>query len=70
MIILLILRRLSPRGRKATGVVLMALGAALLAVSGILSVNLYIHGAILMVLGAACYLRANAGGHRSRPGAQ
>jgi drug/metabolite transporter (DMT)-like permease len=70
MIILLVLRRLSPRGRRVTGAVLMALGAGVLAASGALSVNLYVHGAILMILGAACYLRANAVGRRGRSGAQ
>lgn len=70
MIILLLLRRLSPRGRKVTGMVLMALGGAVLAASAALSVNLYIHGAILMVLGIACYMYANAGGRRVRPSAQ
>ena len=70
MIILIFLRRLGPRGRRITGAVLMALGAAVLAVSGALSVNLYLHGAILMVLGAACYAFANAKGRRDRSGAQ
>lgn len=70
MIIMLLLRRLGPRGRRITGVTLMALGAAVLAVGGVLSVNLYVHGAILMILGAACYLRANAVGRGRRSGAQ
>jgi len=52
MLILLVTRRLGPRGRTITGAVLISLGAAVLAVSAALSVNLYVHGAILMAMGA------------------
>jgi drug/metabolite transporter (DMT)-like permease len=62
VIILLVLRRLSPRARRVTGLVLLALGATVLAASAALSVNLYVHGAILMVLGAVCYARGRARG--------
>jgi hypothetical protein len=52
MFIWLLIRRLGPRGRVITGATLLALGAAVFAASAALSINLYIHGAILMVLGA------------------
>jgi hypothetical protein len=52
MIILLLIRRLSPRGKTITGTVLLTLGAAVMGVSAALSINLYVHGAILMAMGA------------------
>jgi hypothetical protein len=52
MIILLLIRRLGPRGRKITGVVLLALAAAVMAVSVALSIDLYTYAATLAVLGA------------------
>lgn len=77
MIILLVLRRMSPRGRRITGTTLLALGAAVFAVSVALSINQYIHGAILLALGGVCFLPLKAAGRRSgqiatvgRPGAQ
>ena len=52
MLVLLLVRRLSPRARKVTGVVLLALAAAVVAVSVALHAGLYVHAAILAVLGA------------------
>ncbi|MGH3207740.1 MAG: hypothetical protein ACRDNO_08255 [Trebonia sp.] len=52
MLILLLTRRLSQRGRTITGAVLISLGAAVFVVSAALSINLYVHGVILMAMGA------------------
>jgi drug/metabolite transporter (DMT)-like permease len=66
MLILLVLRRLSPRGKVITGTVLLALGAAVIGVSAALSVNLYVHGAILLVLSAVMWASVIAGRRRAR----
>ena len=55
MLILLLLRRLSPRGKVITGSVLLALGAAVIGVSAALAINLYVHGAILLILSAVMW---------------
>jgi drug/metabolite transporter (DMT)-like permease len=66
MLILLLLRRLSPRGKVITGTILLALGAAVIGVSAALSVNLYVHGAILLVLSAVMWASVIAGRRRAR----
>jgi hypothetical protein len=52
MIILLLLRRMSPRARMITGRALLGLGAAVAAASAALSINLYIHAILLAACGA------------------
>jgi membrane protein implicated in regulation of membrane protease activity len=66
MLILLVLRRLSPRGKVITGTVLLALGAAVIGVSAALSINLYVHGVILLVLSAVMWSSLIAGRRRAR----
>lgn len=66
MLILLLIRRLSPRGRTITGAVLLALGAAVVGLAVALSINLYVHGAILMVFGAVLWASAFGGKRRAR----
>jgi drug/metabolite transporter (DMT)-like permease len=66
MLILLLLRRLSPRGKVITGTILLALGAAVIGVSAALAINLYVHGAILLVLSAVLWASVIAGRRRAR----
>jgi hypothetical protein len=66
MLILLALRRLSPRGKVITGTVLLVLGAAVIGVSAALSINLYVHGAILLLLSAVMWGSVLAGRRRAR----
>jgi drug/metabolite transporter (DMT)-like permease len=66
MLILLLLRRLSPRGKAITGTVLLALGVAVIGVSAALAINLYVHGAILLVLSAVLWGSVIAGRRRAR----
>ena len=66
MLILLVLRRLSPRGKVMTGSVLLALGAAVIAVSAALSINLYVHGSILLALSAVVWANMIVGRRRAR----
>jgi drug/metabolite transporter (DMT)-like permease len=66
MLILLALRRLSPRGTAITGTVLAALGVAVIGVSAARSINLYVHGAILLVLSAVMWASLIAGRRRAR----
>jgi hypothetical protein len=66
MLILLVLRRLSPRGKVITGTALLALGAAVIGVSAALSINLYVHGAILLVLSAVVWASQLTGRRRAR----
>lgn len=61
----MLIRRLSPRGRKIAGSVFLVLGAAVVAVSAALSVNLYLRGAILMVLGGVLWTSAVVGRRRA-----
>ena len=58
MIILLLLRRLSPRARHITGWILLGLGAVVAAASPIVGYNLYFHGAVLAACGLI-FLKAN-----------
>jgi membrane protein implicated in regulation of membrane protease activity len=67
MVILLLIRRLGPRGRKITGVVLLALAAAVAAVSAALSAGLYTHAVILAVLGAVVLWAPVKGRDRRAP---
>jgi hypothetical protein len=66
MLILLALRRLSPRGKVITGTVLLVLGAAVIGVSAALSINLYVHGAILLLLSAVMWGSVLTGRRRAR----
>jgi hypothetical protein len=52
MLLLLLLRRLSPRTATVVGVALVAAGLALIVVSVILSAGLLVHGVALVVVGA------------------
>ena len=52
MIILLLLRRMSPRARTITGWTLLGLAAAIAAASAALSINLYLHAVLLAACGA------------------
>ena len=67
MLILFLLRRLSPRGKVITGSVLLALGVAVIGVSAALSINLYVHGGILLVLSAVVWANMIAGRRRQQP---
>ena len=66
MLILLLLRRLSPRGKVITGTILLALGAAVIGISAALAINLYVHGAILLVLSVVLWASLIAGRRRAR----
>ena len=66
MLILFVLRRLSPRGKVITGTVLLALGAAVIGVSAALSINLYVHGSILLALSAVVWANMIVGRRRAR----
>jgi hypothetical protein len=65
MLILLALRRLSPRGKMITGTVLLVLGLAVTGVSAALSINLYVHAAILLILSAVMWGSVLAGRRRA-----
>lgn len=58
MIILLLLRRMSPRARHITGWILIGLGAVVAAATPIVGYHLYFHGAVLAVCGII-FLKAN-----------
>jgi hypothetical protein len=58
MIILLLLRRMSPRARHITGWILLGLGAVVAAATPIVGYNLYFHGAVLAACGII-FLKAN-----------
>jgi hypothetical protein len=66
MLILFVLRRLSPRGKVMTGAVLLVLGAAVIGVSAALSINLYVHGGILLALSAVVWANMIVGRRRAR----
>ncbi|HUN36821.1 MAG TPA: hypothetical protein VMU95_32900 [Trebonia sp.] len=51
MIILMLLRRMSPRARMITGWVLLGLGAAVALVTPFVHYSLYVHAAILAICG-------------------
>jgi drug/metabolite transporter (DMT)-like permease len=63
---ILLLRRLSPRGRAIFGVVLMAAGLALAGVSAAVSAGLLIHGIALIVIGAVLCTSAIVSAKRAR----
>jgi len=58
MIILLLLRRMSPRTRHITGWILIGLGVLVAAATPVVQYNLYFHGAILAACGII-FLKAN-----------
>jgi hypothetical protein len=58
MIVLLLLRRMSPRARHITGWILIGLGVLVAAATPIVQYNLYFHGAILATCGII-FLKAN-----------
>ena len=66
MLILLLLRLLIPRGKVITGTILLALGAAVIGISAALAINLYVHGAILLVLSVVLWASLIAGRRRAR----
>jgi drug/metabolite transporter (DMT)-like permease len=66
MIILLLIRRLSPRARTITGVVLAAAGLALIGVSVTLAAGLLVHGIALTVIGAVLWTSAIVTRRRAR----
>jgi hypothetical protein len=58
MIVLLLLRRMSPRTRHITGWILIGLGVLVAAATPVVQYNLYFHGAILAACGII-FLKAN-----------
>jgi hypothetical protein len=66
MLILLLIRRLSPRTRTITGLACLAAGAALAAVSAILSVDLYIHAIATAVTGIILWAAGVKGQRRAQ----
>jgi drug/metabolite transporter (DMT)-like permease len=66
MLILLLIRRLSPRTRTITGLACLAVGVALAAVSAVLSVDLYIHAIVTIITGAILWA-AGVKGQRRAP---
>jgi hypothetical protein len=58
MIILLLLRRMSPRARHITGWILLLLGVVVAAISPVIQDNLYLHAAVLAACGII-FLKAN-----------
>jgi drug/metabolite transporter (DMT)-like permease len=66
MLILLLIRRLSPRTRIITGLVCLAAGAALAAVSALLSVDLYIHAILTAITGAILWAAGVKGQRRAQ----
>ena len=52
MIILLLLRRMSPRARTITGWAMLGLAVAMAGASAALSINLYIHAVLLAACGS------------------
>jgi drug/metabolite transporter (DMT)-like permease len=66
MLIFLLLRRLSPRSRIVTGLVLVAAGLALVVISAAVAAGLLIHGVGLTVIGAVLYTSAVVSRRRAR----
>jgi membrane-bound ClpP family serine protease len=64
--LILLLRRLSPRSRAAAGLVLMVIGLALVGVSLAGVASLLIHGAITVVIGAVLLVSSWLSWHRER----
>lgn len=58
MIVLMLLRRMSPRARHITGWILIGLGVLAAAATPVVQDNLYIHGAVLAIFGII-FLKAN-----------
>jgi len=58
MIVLLLLRRMTPRNRHITGWILIGLGVLVAAATPVVQYNLYFHGAILAACGII-FLKAN-----------
>ena len=70
MFLFLLLRRLSPRGRRTVGLGLMATGLALVAVSATLAAGLLVHGIVIAVAGAVALASGLSSGRRARSGLQ
>ena len=70
MIILLLIRRLSPRARTITGVLLVALGLALVGVAVTLVAALLVHGIALTAVGAVLCTSAILARRRGLPADQ
>jgi drug/metabolite transporter (DMT)-like permease len=70
MIILLLIRHLSPRARTITGVVLAAAGLALVGLSVTLAAGLLVHGIALTVIGAVLWTSAIVTRRRARLASQ
>jgi len=66
MIILLLIRRLSPRARTITGVMLVAAGLAFVGVSVTFAAGLLGHGIALTVIGAVLWTSAIVTRRRAR----
>jgi drug/metabolite transporter (DMT)-like permease len=66
MIILLLIRRLSPRTRTIVGAVLVVAGLTLVGVSVTLAAGLLVHGILLTVIGAALWTSAVVTRRRAR----
>jgi hypothetical protein len=66
MLILLLIRRLSPRTRIITGRACLAVGAALAAVSAVLSVDLYVHAIVTVLTGAILWAAGVKGQRRAQ----
>jgi drug/metabolite transporter (DMT)-like permease len=63
--IIFLLRRLSPRGRRFVGLGLVAAGLVLIAVSATLVPGLLVHGFVLAAVGAAVVAFSIVSGRRS-----
>jgi hypothetical protein len=61
-----LIRHLSLRTRKITGVACLAIGAALAVVSAALSVGLYIHAIVMAVTGAILWVAGVTGKPRAQ----
>lgn len=70
MLIFLLIRRLSPRARIITGLACLAAGAALAVVSAVLSVDLYVHAIITVIIGVILWAAGVKGQRRAQPPAQ
>ncbi|MFD9907180.1 hypothetical protein [Streptomyces sp. NPDC059063] len=63
--IFFLLRRLSPRARRITGLVLVAAGLAVVAAAAV-AAWLLVHGVVLAVIGAVTWATAVVGERRAR----
>jgi len=64
--LILLLRRLSPRSRTVAGLVLVAAGLVLVAISAAVAAGLLIHGVALTVIGVVLYTSAVVSRRRAR----